>query len=45
MAQFLKIREIFIPGSNKKVIGFDLFSKANFEVNNSDSQNLTSHYQ
>ena len=45
MAQFLKLREIFIPGSNKKVIGFDLFSKANFEVNNSDSQNLTSHYQ
>ena len=29
VAQFLKLREIFIPASNKKVIGFDLFSKSN----------------
>jgi hypothetical protein len=28
IAQLLKLREIFIPASNKKVIGFDLFSKS-----------------
>ena len=28
IAQLLKMREIFIPASNKKVIGFDLFSKS-----------------
>jgi len=26
IAQLLKMREIFIPASNKKIIGFDLFS-------------------
>lgn len=29
IAQLLKMREIFIPASNKKVIGFDLFSCSN----------------
>tara|TARA_B110000444_G_C18519850_1_gene446157 strand:- start:74 stop:673 length:600 start_codon:yes stop_codon:yes gene_type:complete len=29
IAQLLKMREIFIPASNKKIIGFDLFSKSN----------------
>lgn len=29
IAQLLKLREIFIPASNKKVVGFDLFSKSN----------------
>lgn len=29
ICQLLKLREIFIPASNKKIIGFDLFSKAN----------------
>ena len=29
IAQLLKLREIFIPASNKKVIGFDLFSVSN----------------
>ena len=28
IAQMLKLREIFIPGSNKKVIGFDLFMES-----------------
>lgn len=28
IAQLLKLREIFIPASNKKIIGFDLFSKS-----------------
>ena len=28
IAQLLKLREIFIPASNKKVVGFDLFSKS-----------------
>lgn len=29
IAQLLKLREIYIPASNKKVIGFDLFSDSN----------------
>ena len=29
IAQMLKLREIFIPASNKKVIGFDLFTQSN----------------
>lgn len=29
IAQLLKLREVFIPASNKKVIGFDLFSESN----------------
>jgi hypothetical protein len=29
IAQLLKMREILIPASNKKVIGFDLFSSSN----------------
>lgn len=28
IAQYLKLKEIFIPSSKKKVIGFDLFSKS-----------------
>ena len=28
LAQLLKLREIFIPASNKKVIGFDLFASS-----------------
>ena len=28
IAQMLKLREIFIPASNKKVIGFDLFTQS-----------------
>ena len=32
IAQLLKLREIFIPASNKKVIGFDLFSESNIEL-------------
>lgn len=28
ISQLLKLREIFIPASNKKVLGFDLFSKS-----------------
>ena len=28
MAQFLKLKEIFIPASNKKLVGFDLFDKS-----------------
>lgn len=29
IAQMLKLREVFIPASNKKVIGFDLFTQSN----------------
>lgn len=29
LAQLSKLREIFIPASNKKLIGFDLFTSAN----------------
>lgn len=39
ICQLLKLREIFIPASNKKVIGFDLFSESNNyqkKLNNSD---------
>lgn len=28
LAQLVKLREIFIPGSSKKIIGFDLFSRS-----------------
>jgi hypothetical protein len=36
-SQLLKLREIFIPASNKKVIGFDLFSKCdNYIINDND---------
>ena len=38
IAQLLKLREIFIPASNKKVVGFDLFSKSLFLFN--ENQNL-----
>ena len=44
LAQFLKLREIFIPGTNKKVVGFDLFSKSNFNITNEDLKNLENHY-
>lgn len=29
VAQFLKLKEIFIPASNKKIVGFDLFDTSN----------------
>ena len=28
--QFIKLLEIYLPASNKKVIGFDLFNSTNF---------------
>jgi len=47
IAQLLKMREIFIPASNKKVIGFDLFSKSNDykELLNKDDQKLDEYYK
>lgn len=45
IAQLLKLREIFIPASNKKVIGFDLFSESNnYKKNLSDSNLVLNEY-
>jgi hypothetical protein len=46
IAQLLKLREIFIPASNKKVIGFDLFSQSNEykEKLSENNKNLTEYY-
>lgn len=46
IAQLLKLREIFVPASNKKVIGFDLFSQSpNYKGSLSESnKNLDSYY-
>jgi hypothetical protein len=46
IAQLLKLREIFIPASNKKVIGFDLFSQSNEykEKLSENNQNLSEYY-
>jgi hypothetical protein len=46
IAQLLKLREIFIPASNKKVIGFDLFSQSNKykETLSENNQNLSEYY-
>jgi hypothetical protein len=46
IAQLLKLREIFIPASNKKVIGFDLFSQSNEykEKLSENNQNLCEYY-
>ena len=46
IAQMLKLREIFIPASNKKVIGFDLFTQSNSykETLNSDNLKLDEYY-
>ena len=41
--QFIKLLEIYLPASNKKVIGFDLFNSTNFD-NNSTKQ-LQNYYQ
>ena len=40
IAQMLKLREIFIPASNKKVIGFDLFTQSNSYKETLNSDNL-----
>jgi len=40
IAQMLKLREIFIPCSNKKVIGFDLFTQSNNYKKTLNSENL-----
>mgnify|MGYP003627005846 CR=1 FL=1 len=46
-AQLLKLREIFVPASNKKVIGFDLFfqSKEYEEKLNQNDEKLNEYYQ
>lgn len=46
MAQLLKLREIFIPACNKKVIGFDLFSTSNDYKNSltNDDNKLSEYY-
>ena len=46
IVQMLKLREIFIPASNKKVIGFDLFTQSNSykETLNSDNLKLDEYY-
>lgn len=45
IAQLLKLREIFIPASNKKVLGFDLFSKSNvFKETLKDNDNKLDTY-
>jgi hypothetical protein len=46
IVQLLKLREIFIPASNKKVIGFDLFSQSNEykEKLSENNQNLSEYY-
>jgi len=46
MAQMLKLREIFIPASNKKVIGFDLFTQSNAykETLTGNNLKLNEHY-
>ena len=46
IAQLLKLREIFIPASNKKVIGFDLFTVSNKfkETLSGDNINLDKFY-
>ena len=46
IAQLLKLREIFIPASNKKIIGFDLFSKSNDYKNtlNENDNKLNEYY-
>ena len=46
IAQMLKLREIFIPASNKKVLGFDLFeSSNNYKKNlNKDNMKLSEYY-
>ena len=46
MAQLLKLREIFTPASNKKVIGFDLFSTSNDYKNtlNNEDNKLNEYY-
>jgi hypothetical protein len=40
IVQMLKMREIFIPASNKKIIGFDLFTQSNNYKNNLNQNNL-----
>ena len=40
IAQMLKLREIFIPASNKKVVGFDLFTQATNYKKTLNSENL-----
>jgi hypothetical protein len=45
IAQLLKLREIFIPASNKKVVGFDLFSKSSdFQDKLNDNDKALEHY-
>ena len=46
IAQLLKLREIFIPATNKKVIGFDLFSKSPEyqKTLNTNNQKLDEYY-
>ena len=39
---FIKFLEIYIPGSNKKVIGFDLFNKVNFT--SKETEQLENYY-
>tara|TARA_B110000967_G_C18811133_1_gene523667 strand:- start:75 stop:794 length:720 start_codon:yes stop_codon:yes gene_type:complete len=41
IAQMLKLREIFIPASNKKVIGFDLFTQSSNYKKTLNSENIT----
>jgi hypothetical protein len=43
---FLKLREIFIPASNKKVIAFDLFSESTVykETLNNENKKLDEYY-
>ena len=41
--QFIKLLEIYLPASNKKVIGFDLFNSTNFD--NDSTKQLQNYYQ
>jgi hypothetical protein len=40
IAQYLKLKEIYTPASNKKVIGFDLFSESNEYKSKLNTNNL-----
>lgn len=45
IAQMLKLREIFVPASNKKVVGFDLFSQTNSYQLEKNDETLQQYYQ
>ena len=45
IAQLLKLREIYTPGSDKKIIGFDLFSDTKSITLNKQDQELNQYYK